>query len=89
MLTCKQVSNALADRDYASLPPLKRAALQVHVALCAVCGKYNRQVMVMQDTAREFRAREEKSPVDAHGNVLAGHEKQAIKEAIRKATADS
>ena len=55
MLTCKQVSNALASGDYQKLPPFKKATLKLHVSLCLVCGRYNRQVMMMQDTCRHVR----------------------------------
>jgi len=59
MLTCKQVSNSLAAGDYQKLPPFKKAALKLHVSLCIVCGRYNRQVMMMQDTCRHFREHED------------------------------
>lgn len=55
MLTCKQVSRALAEHDYQSLRPLARLGLRVHVALCIVCGRYNRQVMSFHDGVRELR----------------------------------
>jgi len=84
MFTCKQVSNALAKQDYAAMPPLKRLGVRLHISLCMVCGKYNRQVMIMQDAARSFRAREDKllaKPAAAH---LTDQEKQAIKDALRR-----
>lgn len=55
MLTCKQVARSLTDGDYAELPPLKRLSLKVHVLLCAVCGRYHRQVMRFQDGVRRYR----------------------------------
>ena len=85
MLTCKQVSNALADKDYASLSPVKRAALKLHVALCAVCGRYNHQVMIMQDATRNYRTHEDIQLNQSEGETLSGNDKQAIKEALRKA----
>ncbi|MCE9614492.1 MAG: hypothetical protein K8T26_09465 [Lentisphaerae bacterium] len=54
MLTCKQVSRALERGDYAKLPPLSRLALRLHVAMCVVCGGYNRQVMAFYDAVRAF-----------------------------------
>ena len=32
--------------------------LKLHVALCFVCGKFNRQVMDSQDMCRHYRQRE-------------------------------
>ncbi|MEX2605781.1 MAG: hypothetical protein WD708_00410 [Kiritimatiellia bacterium] len=57
--TCKQVSNHLSKEDYDKLPPLKKFSLKLHVILCPICGKYNRQVMKFQDMARIFRKKEE------------------------------
>ncbi|HMO51314.1 MAG TPA: hypothetical protein PKE26_13770 [Kiritimatiellia bacterium] len=82
MLTCKQVSRALAEGDYASLPLGKRLGLKAHVALCAVCGQYNRQLMVMQDTIRAYRRREEADPVKPE--ALSEGDKAAIKAALRR-----
>ena len=59
MLTCKKVSKTLAETDYDSLSWHKKLGLKLHVALCFVCGKFNRQVMVMQDTCRHYKQREE------------------------------
>ena len=59
MFTCKQVSNALAKGDYDKLPWHKKAMLKLHVATCAVCGKYNRQVMQFYDASRGLRNHEE------------------------------
>jgi hypothetical protein len=82
MLTCKQVSNALAKQNYASMPPLKRAALKMHVALCVVCGSYNRHVMVMQDAARSFREHEENATSASGIPALNAQDKKAMKAAL-------
>jgi hypothetical protein len=58
MLTCKQVSKSLSEKDYQDLPPLKKFMLKLHVALCIVCGKFNRQVMESQDMCRHYKNRE-------------------------------
>lgn len=59
MISCKQVSNALAKGDYMDLPKHKRMALRVHIALCAVCGKFNGNIMRFQDISRAYRKQEE------------------------------
>ncbi len=33
--------------------------LKFHVAMCFVCGKFNRQVMDSQDMCRHYKAKEE------------------------------
>lgn len=55
MLTCKQVSKALAEQDYKEMSFFKRLGLKAHVALCVVCKGYNGNVMLFQDMARAFR----------------------------------
>ena len=60
MLTCKQVSSALAQGDYKNLPPLRRFFLKMHVKLCPFWGKCNTQLRESQDMVREFREKEEK-----------------------------
>ncbi len=82
MFTCKQVSNALAKKDYAAMTPLERLGLRMHIALCAVCGRYNRQVMIMQDAVRAFRRREN-DQLEKSGPCLSGCDKDAIKNALR------
>ena len=59
MMTCQQVHKALARGDYQDLPRLQRWGLQLHVSMCFFCRRYNRDVMLFQDTARAFREHEE------------------------------
>ena len=58
MLTCKHVAKQLNEGDYAELPRRKRLGLKLHVLLCVVCGRYQRQVMRFQDGVRRYRERE-------------------------------
>lgn len=64
MWRCKHVADALAEHHYWQLPWLKRVGLKLHVAVCVVCGRYHRQVMLMQDIADKF-ARQEQGGEDA------------------------
>lgn len=59
MFTCKQVSKTLSENDYEKLPLLKKCFLKLHVALCVVCGKFNRQVMESQDMCRHYKQKEQ------------------------------
>ena len=62
MWRCKHVADALAKYHYWDLPWAKRLGLKTHVHLCLVCGRFHRQVMIMQDAARIFRKHEEQDP---------------------------
>jgi hypothetical protein len=59
MWRCKHVADALAKYHYWELPWARRIGLKLHVALCIVCGRFHRQVMLMQDAARIFHKYEE------------------------------
>ncbi len=65
MLTCKQVSHTLSEEDYEKLSPLRKRLLKLHVKLCIVCGKFNRQVMDNQDMCRHYKAHQETSLRDS------------------------
>ena len=52
MLRCKHVADALAASHYQDLSKWQRIGLRLHMALCFVCCKYHKQVMLMQDCAR-------------------------------------
>lgn len=58
MITCKQVSNALSREDYEKLSPMRKFFLKLHVKLCIVCGRFNRQVMESQDMCRCYKEHE-------------------------------
>lgn len=59
MWRCKHVADALAKHHYWELPWARRIGLKLHVALCVICGRFHRQVMIMQDAAHIFHKREE------------------------------
>lgn len=83
MITCKQVSNSLSNGDYKKLPPLKRALMLFHVAICPVCGAYNKLVMKFYDAARGLRAREEAQAEDPNGPSLSNEARERMKEKMR------
>lgn len=66
MLTCKQVSESLEERDYESLPLSQKMGLKLHVVMCIFCRRYNKQRMIMHDIFRRLRQRE------ANDEVLTG-----------------
>ncbi len=82
MLTCKQVSKALSKEDYTKLPFWRKFFLKLHVSVCVFCGKYNRQVIVMQDTCRCYKDHEEELAVRRDG--LDEEHKQKLREALQR-----
>lgn len=85
MWRCKHVADALAEHHYWQLPWLKRVGLKIHVAICVVCGRYHRQVMVMQEIADQFHRHEEAGDLPAK-TQLHPDAKNRIKEAIKKSS---
>jgi len=84
-LTCKQVSKALLDGDYAKLPWYKRMGLRMHVGMCIVCRGYNRNVMLMYDVVRRFLEREETTVPEADTSQLDTSARDRIKARLRDA----
>ena len=84
MLSCRQVSNALEQDDYANLNWFSRRMLKLHVALCVVCGKYNRQRMIMHDTIRELLSREDQEITPDEGR-LTDQERENMKQVLKQA----
>lgn len=82
MFTCKQVSTALGEKDHARMTAWERIGLRVHVALCAICGKYNQQVMDTHDMLRAYRHREDQG-VELPDVELDDESANQIKQALR------
>ena len=54
MLRCKQVSDALAKKNFRDFTWWQKIGAMIHVVLCPLCGKFNRDIITMQETTREF-----------------------------------
>ena len=78
MLTYKQVSEALAHKNYSELPRLKRWALLLHVKLCPICGKFNQQIMRSQELFSRYK-QQESSGLHSQHNL-----ERASKEQLKK-----
>ena len=59
MITCKQVSKALAENRIHELPWHKRLGLKIHIKLCFVCGKANTQIVQLQNGIKKMLDRED------------------------------
>lgn len=85
MFTCKQVSKSLQVDDYNNLPPIKKCMLKLHVALCVVCGKFNRQVMDSHDMCRKYK--EHESELESSRDKLDENKKKGLKELLAEQSA--
>ncbi|MAI19896.1 MAG: hypothetical protein CMF28_01455 [Kiritimatiellaceae bacterium] len=80
MLTCKQVSKALAENRYYELSWRKRVALFTHIRLCKVCGKANQFIVDLQTGVQKYLKREEEEHFTEV--TLTDEERQRIREKI-------
>lgn len=53
--TCKEVSALVIAREDRVLPWRDRLALRLHMAACAACPSFERQVLTMQNAMRQWR----------------------------------
>ena len=53
--TCKEVSALVIAREDRVLPWRDRLALRLHMAVCAACPTFERQVLTMQNAMRQWR----------------------------------
>ena len=53
--TCKEVSALLIAREDRALPAMERLALRMHMAICAACPKFERQMLTMRNALRQWR----------------------------------
>ena len=86
MLTCRQISKALATGDYLELSPLRLFLLRLHVGMCFLCHGFNRDIMLFQDTARAFREHEEDLAPETH---LPAEARERMRETLRSANPQS
>ncbi len=57
--TCKEVTALVIAREDRTLPWRDRLALRLHMAVCATCPRFERQVLTMRNAMRQWRNYEE------------------------------
>lgn len=53
--TCRQVTALVIAREDHALPWRDRLALRLHMAVCAACPTFERQVLTMRNAMRQWR----------------------------------
>jgi hypothetical protein len=53
--TCKEVAALLVAREDRNLPTVERVALRLHLAACAACPKFERQLLIMRNAMKQWR----------------------------------
>lgn len=75
MVSCKEVSRLVSEGLDRPLPFRERLVLRLHLALCRLCSRYQRQLCFLQEALRESPAHygEHSQP------ALSGEARQRIK----------
>ena len=55
MRTCKETSALMLAREDQNLPMQERLALRLHLAICAACPRFERQLLTMRSAMRQWR----------------------------------
>ena len=84
MLRCKQVSDALAKKNFRDFTWRERIGALLHIVLCPLCGKFNKDIITMQETTREFSEKEQESE-----SALNTEAKERINKKIRDSLNDT
>lgn len=63
MRTCKQVTALVIAREDQALPLLDKLALRLHMAICAACPRFERQVLTMRNAMQQWRNYQESDQV--------------------------
>ncbi len=56
MISCKQASHMLSQREDAPLPGWKRLLLRLHLAACDGCRRFSRQLDVLREAMARYRS---------------------------------
>ncbi|MEY8878150.1 MAG: zf-HC2 domain-containing protein [Leptothrix sp. (in: b-proteobacteria)] len=54
--TCKEVTHLVLEQQERRLSRLDRVAIRIHLLICAACPVFARQVKLMQEATRSWRA---------------------------------
>ena len=55
MRSCKEASALLIAREDQNLPLRERLALRLHLAICAACPRFERQLLTMRNAMKQWR----------------------------------
>lgn len=55
MRTCKEITTLVIAREDRALPLRDRLALRLHMAMCAACPTFERQVLTMRNAMKQWR----------------------------------
>ena len=81
MLACKDVTKLLSESMDRSLPLGKRIGVRLHLIICKWCARYERQLLLIRETARRLAATVE-APWETFGDTLSEEARERIRKSI-------
>jgi hypothetical protein len=55
IISCKDASRLVSRREEAPLSAWQRFVLRLHLAVCAACTRYEKQIAFLRDAMRQYR----------------------------------
>ena len=82
MLSCKDITRLVSESMDRSLPLGKRVGMRLHLLMCKFCSRYERQLLLIRETARCLVPAEDK-PGEPPGETLSEETKERIRKSLR------
>jgi len=84
MLSCKDVTKLVSESMDHTLPLGKRIGVRLHLLICKFCARYERQLLLIRETARRLAAAVE-APGEPSGETLSEEVKERIRKSMKNA----
>ena len=81
MLSCKDVTKLVSESMDRTLPLGKRVGVRLHLLICKLCRRYERQLLLIRETARRLAAIED-PPVLSAGELLSAEARERIRRSL-------
>ncbi len=82
MLSCKDATKLISRSMDTPLPIVARVRLRLHLVICALCARYERQLLVVREALRHLEAAGDWPEGPAGGTLSAGA-RERIGKALR------
>jgi hypothetical protein len=82
MLSCKDVTKLISESMDASLPMGRRIGVRFHLIICKWCARYERQLVLIRDTARRLASMVEK-PGESPAETLSAEARERIAKSMK------
>ncbi len=66
--TCKEITALVVAQEDRVLPWRERLALRLHLAICAACPTFERQMLTMRNAMKQWRNYEDRAPLASNAD---------------------